>query len=753
MSLSADRICDIRVKNLIFPDKTYKYSKTDMFKRRLYYGIKPFFPQRFRMFVRRIFASRKLVKNSDRWPISESAAVLPNNWNDWPDDKKFAVVLTHDVEGQRGYDRVRKLAELEMKYGFRSSFNFIPEGEYKVDKELRDWLTSNGFEVGVHDLKHDGKLFSSEKNFIEGAKKINQYLEEWGAVGYRSGFMLRNLKWMKRLNIEYDSSTFDTDPFEPMPDGVDTIFPFWIGNGSHEKKPGFVELPYTLPQDSTVFLLFKKTTTAIWTDKLNWIVEHGGMALLNVHPDYIQFPGDKASATTFPHERYCEYLAHISQNFRENYWQPIPKQLASWYKEQHVLKPETGKIPSGKLIQNDLSFPALKGKRVAVFLFSYYPGDPRPRRAAEAMVMAGMEVDLFCLRETEDVPVEETINGVNVFRFPVKKKRESKLSYILQYSYFFLACAYHVTIRTLSKRYDVIHVHNMPDFLIFASFVPKLFGAKCILDLHDPMPELMRGIYDLDEASLFVRALKLVERMSIGFSKFSITPNIAFKKLFVSRSCRAEKMKIVMNTPEQSIFDPDKIQKRVVENRNVFKIMHHGSIVYRHGLDILVEAVAKVKESIPEATLEIYGSRTPYLDVVFEQARQSGIENSVNYHGILSQSEIANEIRNCALGIVPNRRSSFTELNFPTRLFEYLCMNKPVIAPATVGIKDYFSDNQMLYFEPNSSSDLANKIIWAKNNPDAVERIVTEGKKVYRKHLWKEEREKFLNYVSDALWY
>ena len=115
--------------------------------------------------------------------------------------------------------------ELELDLGFRSSFNFIPEGSYRVTAELREELTANGFEVGIHDLKHDGHLFASHREFKRRAVRINDYAREWGASGFRSGFMLRNLDWLHDLDVQYDASTFDTDPFEPQPDGASHHLP------------------------------------------------------------------------------------------------------------------------------------------------------------------------------------------------------------------------------------------------------------------------------------------------------------------------------------------------------------------------------------------------------------------------------------------------------------------------------------------------------------------------------------------------
>ncbi len=199
-----------------------------------YYLLKPYLPWRLRMAIRRWVARRKLAKCHDIWPIKPGTEKPPKDWPGWPGGKQFAVVLTHDVEGPTGLARVKQLAELEMKLGFRSSFNFIPEGPYRVTNELRDWLTNHGFEVGVHDLYHDGKLYASKEAFEAHARKINYYLKEWKAVGFRSGFMHHNLDWLHELDVEYDCSTFDTDPFEPQPDGADTIFPFWVPRDGRE---------------------------------------------------------------------------------------------------------------------------------------------------------------------------------------------------------------------------------------------------------------------------------------------------------------------------------------------------------------------------------------------------------------------------------------------------------------------------------------------------------------------------------------
>jgi predicted glycosyltransferase len=300
---------------------------------RFYYSVKPFVPKSLRWALRRRLASDIRSRNADVWPINEAAGEIPAGWPGWPEGKRFALVLTHDVEGQVGVDKVRALAEIEMKFGCRSCFNFIPEGEYRVPDSLREWLIERGFEVGVHDLNHDGKLYQSRTGFAPKAKRINHYLREWSATGFRSGFMLRKLEWLHDLDIEYECSTFDTDPFEPQPAGAHTIFPYWIprpnGCGAPGGREGYVELPYTLPQDSTMFLLLREADAGIWERKTDWIVRRGGMVLMNVHPDYIDLEGG-GDDMTYPLSHYSDFLKWFMAQYRQDVWQALPREISQF---------------------------------------------------------------------------------------------------------------------------------------------------------------------------------------------------------------------------------------------------------------------------------------------------------------------------------------------------------------------------------------------------------------------------------------
>ena len=307
--------------------------------KKVFYLVKPLVPRQLQLFLRKKRILKNLPLYKDVWPILKGSETKPENWEGWPDNKKFAFVITHDVEHQRGHDRIIELMNLEKKLGFVSSYYFVPERDYRVSENMINKIKDSGFECGVHGLYHDGKLFNSEKIFLERKDKINKYIKEWNVNGFRAPAMHHNLEWIGELDIEYDLSTFDTDPFEPQPDGVNTIFPFWVKNSRH-KDGGYVEIPYTLAQDFTPFIMLKHTDINIWKSKLDWIAENGGMALVNVHPDYINFQ-NKRTLEEFPIKYYEELLVYVKTKYSDQYWNALPIEVADFWKSRIVKSKET----------------------------------------------------------------------------------------------------------------------------------------------------------------------------------------------------------------------------------------------------------------------------------------------------------------------------------------------------------------------------------------------------------------------------
>lgn len=295
--------------------------------KRMYYILKPLLPRVITRFLRQHYQNPKQVAKQISWPIEDHyvkflwnvlAEVLKSVPNVkpaplWPDGHRFAFILTHDVEDADGQKFIPAVADLEEEFGFRSSFNFVPE-RYSIDLGLVDELRQRGFEIGIHGLNHDGKLFSSRKEFERRAERINKYLREFDAVGFRSPLTHRNPEWMQALNIEYDLSFFDADPFEPIPGGTMNVYPFFIGH--------FVELPYTLVQDYTLTAVLNQHTPNLWLDKVEFLREVHGMVLLNSHPDYLKSP-----------ENFRIYSAFLSaMHIQNDAWHALPRDAACWWR-------------------------------------------------------------------------------------------------------------------------------------------------------------------------------------------------------------------------------------------------------------------------------------------------------------------------------------------------------------------------------------------------------------------------------------
>jgi len=394
--------------------------------------------------------------------------------------------------------------------------------------------------------------------------------------------------------------------------------------------------------------------------------------------------------------------------------------------------------------------PTLRGRRAAVLLYSYYPADPRPRRAAEALVDEGMQVELICLRQSRAEPAHETFRGVQISRIPLARRRGGRLAYALQYFVFTLAAFLVLSFRSVTRRYTLVHVHNMPDVLVFAALVPKLLGAKVLLDLHDPMPELMTSIFGLGPDSRAVRLIKRLERWSMAFADVVVTVNLACERIFAKRGCTPAKLHVVMNSPDENIFAfrPAALPAKAAKP---FVIMYHGSIVERNGLDVAVTALEAVRRTVPQAELRIYGAATPFLDVVMRGARARGVAEAVRYLGAQDLEGIVAAIDQCDVGIIPNRRTVFAEINTPTRIFEYLARGKPVITGRAGGVCDYFADDALFFFELGDADDLARAIADVARRPEDVVAVVKRGQDVYLAHRWTAEREAFLSRVSALL--
>jgi peptidoglycan/xylan/chitin deacetylase (PgdA/CDA1 family) len=300
-----------------------------------YYRIRSFMPRSLRLAVRRLYSKRQATHSFRAWPVEpilvdrlhdrfrETLATTQDDRvpfiNFWPGRKRFAFILTHDVEGPRGVENIPRLLELEQTHGLVSSWNFVAQG-YAIPADMFRALRAVGCEVGLHGLTHDGSLFRDRGEFKRQLPEIHRYMADWGVVGFRSPATHRNPDWMPELGCLYDSSFPDTDPFEPQPGGCCSIWPYFLGD--------LVELPITMVQDHTLFEILRERSIQLWLRKADWLIENHGLVNVLVHPDYM-LSEDRL-------QLYDELLGELVA--RPGGWHALPRDVAVWWRERAALE-------------------------------------------------------------------------------------------------------------------------------------------------------------------------------------------------------------------------------------------------------------------------------------------------------------------------------------------------------------------------------------------------------------------------------
>ena len=663
----------------------------------LFYFNKPLIPRKLQLFLRRKLVLSKLSKHKNVWPILKGSEKKPEGFSGWPDKKQFALVLTHDVEHKKGYDRVLKLMQVEKELGFVSSFNFIPERDYIVEQELLDTLKENGFEFGVHGLHHDGKLFSSERIFLKRSKKINEYLENWKSVGFRAPAMHHNLDWIGELNISYDMSTFDTDPFEPQPDGVGTIFPFWVPNKRH-KNGGYVELPYTLPQDFTIFTLMREKTIKIWQEKTDWIAENGGMVLLNVHPDYISF-NDTIQTEEFSIEMYRSFLNYISTRYKNNYWNVLPSELALFW----------------NTIPKNNNRPSLK--KVLMIAQSFYDYDARILRQTSTLIQNNIDVDIICLGMGDYLKYEK-LDNVNVHRIMKKFQQDKVLHYVFFSIIFLFKSMFKTWMLMIKKKPDIIQIHNMPDYLVFTAFLHKLVGIPVVLDIHDLTVELFKEKWGEKKYNLLRPVLVFTEKLSVKFADKVITVSEQCGERLQERKVPKEKLTIVMNVADSNNFKYNKERKFEKIEKNL-KLIYHGTIAERYGIHHTIVALPLVLEKIPGSEFRILGNfDSEYGSSLKRLAEDLEIEDNVRFDELIPYDKVNEEFKKQILAIITQNVVEYSNFGIPTKAYEYAASGLPFIINDLPVNRSVFEEESVSFIRHDNTEHIAREIIDLALNPE-----------------------------------
>jgi glycosyltransferase involved in cell wall biosynthesis len=698
---------------------------------RAYYQLRPLLPRTLQICLRRWFAHLQSRSSFPRWPIETCLhdffdlmlAMLTSISDEpvpsiapWPSGYSWALVLTHDVELAGGWAARQPVQEVERAHGVRSSWNLVPR-RYEVDRDDVGALLAEGFEVGVHGLHHDGRDLASLKLWTARLPSIRAAAVDWGAAGFRSPALHRRWEWMSMPGLDYDSSCPDSDPFEPQAGGCCTWLPFFNGET--------VELPITLVQDHTLFVILRKESEAIWIDKTLFLRARGGMAMMVTHPDYLV---DQRILGAY--QRFLEQFASDPSA-----WKALPRDVSSWWRRRacsslerdgegwRVVGPASAEArvdlvcrpwTSGDARPDaDSSVPCEASERITMLLENNpYPQDVRVRQEAESLAAAGHSVEVVAPRGRGQAP-REWVNGVSVRRFrSLSLGRQDAVAILLEYAVAIVAL--HVAAaRALLRGSTVLHLHNPPDLLFPAGAMFRLAGRKVIFDHHDLVPELVSVKFG---SGPLVTAARIGERLTFAVASHVVAANASHAQIALERGHKLSKEVTVVRNGPMRLWTQMPLCLRP-GRLDAVKLVYLGTVADQDGLDEMAEVLAllpKVGEGL-EAHLTVIGDGDGRSK--FEAAvKRQGVSARVTITGWVPPERVPDLLQDADVCVDPAPATALNERSTMIKLAEYLALGKPVVAYDLLETRRTVADAALLV-APGDTLAFAERIVMLARDP------------------------------------
>jgi len=378
--------------------------------------------------------------------------------------------------------------------------------------------------------------------------------------------------------------------------------------------------------------------------------------------------------------------------------------------------------------------------------YSDYESDSRVRRYAELLVNNGYRVDIFAIGQKGE-KARVVIGGCRVHRIQARVYNEkSKAMYLLKLLLFFVRSAFFLTWENFKEPYDVIHVHSVPDFQVFAALVPKLMGSKVILDIHDIVPEFYASKFNVSMKSATFKLLVAVEQMSVAFSDHVIAANHIWGKRLRQRSASTGKCTTLLNFPD--VKASQLRGKRRDDGR--FVILYPGTLNYHQGVDIAIRAFSRIKDEVPEADFHVYGQGDQW-DSLKKLVEDLGLQDRVFLRGLVPIDQITSLMENADLGVVPKRKNGFGNEAFSTKILEFMVLNVPLIIPDTTVDRLYFNDSVAQFFHAGDENSLSEAMLGLIRNPVRRATLARNASEFVKKYTWKVNQGSYLNLVQSLV--
>lgn len=378
--------------------------------------------------------------------------------------------------------------------------------------------------------------------------------------------------------------------------------------------------------------------------------------------------------------------------------------------------------------------------------YSFYEGDTRVMRYAETLARRGDSVDVIALRR-DGQSAKEVVEGVNVYRVQGRTSNSSaKLGYAVGVLSFCIRAMTLITREHFKAAYQFIHIHSVPDFLVFTAVIPRLTGAKLILDIHDLLPEFYASKFGSSETSFVFKSLVTLERMSGAFVHHVIAANDLWLERLVSRSFERTKCSAMVNVPDLKVF----ARRGRTRHNHKFVILYPGSLNWHQGLDLAIRAFATIKDKVPQTEFHIYGEG-PTRESLRSLIQHLGISDRVMLREPMSSREISTIIENADLGVVPKRRDGFGDEAFSTKIMEFMALGVPVIVADTRVDTYYFDDSTVRFFRAGDERSLADAMLSLISDASARQSLINNASSFVGRENWDSMEAKYVDLVDSLV--